>query len=254
MSKYYTKRRNLNYKKFTKLLGVALFLGGISISLYIFSPLILWQIYSAPLLSSQNVKTPIPKNAVVKGSIMQSLFFQARDSITGVDFTNAKNWFPDFKTQENSQQSKSYLLSIPSLDIKNATVSNSDYDLTKHLVNYIGTPTPPSQGNAVIFGHSTLPQLFNSKDYKTIFANLHKVKIGDEINISADGISYLYRVYNIYIVDANDMSVFTQNFDNSYITLVTCTPPGTIWKRLVVNARLQLPSQSDGGQARLEKI
>lgn len=239
MSKIYYKKRRHGYKIFTKSIGVGLFLVGIGISFYVFSPLILWQIYSAPLLSSQNVKTPIPKSAVVNGSLVQSLFSQAKDSITGVDFTNAKNWFPGFQTQKNSQQSKSYNLSIPSLGIKNASVTNADYDLAKHLVNYIGTVTPPNQGNAVIFGHSTLPQLFDSKDYKTIFANLHTIKVGNEIDINVDGVSYLYRVYNIYIVEANDTSVFTQNFDNSYITLVTCTPPGTIWKRLVVNARLE---------------
>jgi len=39
----------------------------------------------------------------------------------------------------------------------------------------------------------------------------------------------------------NDKSGFlvkTVSFDNSYITLVTCTPPGTTWKRLVIRASL----------------
>jgi len=38
------------------------------------------------------------------------------------------------------------------------------------------------------------------------------------------------------------ISVLEQKYDASYLTLVTCVPPGTYWKRLVVKAKLvQLP-------------
>ncbi|MDO8639815.1 MAG: sortase, partial [bacterium] len=76
-------------------------------------------------------------------------------------------------------------------------------------------------------------------DYKTIFATLHTIKINDEIFVSIEGVSYKYNIYNIIIVDPTDTSIFTQTVDDSYLTLVTCTPPGTIWKRLIVKARLQ---------------
>lgn len=239
MSKIYYKQRNLNYKKFLKGFGLGLFLVGIGVSLYIFSPLILWQIYSAPALASQNIEAPIPRNNVLNPDLVQSLIAQAKDSITGVDYTNAQNWFPGFKAQANSNEASSYTLSIPALDIKDAQVSTSDYDLSKHLVNYAGTSTPPNLGNSVIFGHSTLPQLYDPNDYKTIFANVQKLKTGDKITTKVDGVTYSYKIYTIYIVDANDTSVFTQTFDNSYLTLITCTPPGTIWKRLVIKAKLE---------------
>lgn len=238
MSKYYYKKsKELNYRGILRVLGIGLVLSGVIVFLYIFSPLILWQVYFAKN-SSENLKTPIPKVNVVNASTVRGLILQAKDSV-GVDYTNAQNWFPTFKASATSSQSPSYSLSIPSIDIKDAIVSTSDYDLSKHLVNYQGTSNPPGSGNSVVFGHSTLPQLYNPTDYKTIFANAHKLKIGNSIYANVGGVSYQYKIFDISIVDANDTSLFSQNYDNSYLTLVTCTPPGTIWKRLVIKARLE---------------
>ncbi len=239
MSKIYYKKKRVSHKKFLKIIGMGLFLIGLLVSLYVFSPLILWQIYSAPALASKQVEAPIPRNTVLNPTTIKTLLASAKDSISGVDYTNAQNWFPGFKAQANSNGNSSYTLSIPALNIKNAQVSTSDYDLTRHLVNYAGTSVPPNSGNAVIFGHSTLPALFDPNDYKTIFANVQNLKVGDQIFASVNGVTYSYKIFNIYIVEANDTSAFTQTFDSSYLTLITCTPPGTIWKRLVIKARFE---------------
>ena len=111
--------------------------------------------------------------------------------------------------------------------------------MAKHLVNYQGTGIPGKNGNAVIFGHSTLPQLFNPKDYKTIFANVYKLKNGDVIYAMINGVTYTYKIFKITVVDPENSSALVQDYDNSYLTLVTCTPPGTTWKRLIVKAVLQ---------------
>jgi len=130
------------------------------------------------------------------------------------------------------------MLSIPRLKIENAIVSTKDYDLSRHLIQYFGTSIPGENGTAVIFGHSTLPQLFDPKNYKTIFATLHTIKIGDEIEAIVNGIGRKYKVFSITITSADDTNILSQSFDRSYITLITCTPPGTVWKRLVVRASL----------------
>lgn len=233
---YYKKKKRLNNKKILKGLSAVLFLAGIGISLYVFSPLILWQIYSAPTL--QSIEAPIPRNKIVNTSVIGSLIASAKNSL-GVDYTDAQNWFPGYKAQVNAPKLSSYTISIPAIKIKDALVSTTDYDLSKHLVNYQGTSTPPDIGNSVVFGHSTLPQLFNPADYKTIFANAQNIKVGDEIFAIVNGVTYKYKVFNIFIVDADDTSLFTQSYDNSYLTLVTCTPPGTTWKRLVIKTRLE---------------
>ena len=62
------------------------------------------------------------------------------------------------------------------------------------------------------------------------------IKIGDTFTILYDGITYAYTVSDLVVVDPTDLSVLEQKFDDSYVTLVTCVPPGTYWKRLNVRA------------------
>ncbi len=183
--------------------------------------------------------TSIPKTNVVTSEI-SSLIYQAQNTITGVDYTNAQNWFPSYRPSLGKKPKiPTYSISIPKLNIKDAVVSTTDNDLARHLVNYQGTAIPPDKGNAVIFGHSTLPQLFNPKDYKTIFATLYNLQEGDVVYVNVDGVIYLYRIFNINVVNPDDISIFSQDYSNSYLTLVTCTPPGTTWKRLIMKARLE---------------
>ncbi len=245
MSKYYFKDKgNKNrLKVILRFVSLGILIAGFGIASYIFFPLISWQLYFAPVFASQVLTAPIPQNKVVNPSMVQSLISQAGNIIAGVDYTNAQNWFPNYNSSFLKQKSvpkvSSYSLSIPILGIQNASVSTLDNNLKEHLVNYEGTAIPGDNGNSVIFGHSTLPQLFNPKDYTTIFATLYKLKLGDKIYATVNGVTYAYKIYNITVVDPNDTSIFSQNYNNSHLTLVTCTPPGTTWKRLIIKANIE---------------
>jgi sortase A len=237
---YYKKSTGNRKKKATRLLGLLLVLIGLIITGYVFLPLLSWQFYFAPIFASQNIQAPIPQTTVVSGGTFQTLLAQASNSLSGVDYTNADNWFPNFKHQKNGAQIvPTYSLSIPKLNIKNAIVSTVDTDLAKHLVNYDGTAVPAGKGNAVVFGHSTLPQLYDAKNYKTVFTYLYQLTPGDEINVSVNNVTYKYRVENITVIDPDNTSVLQQDFSDSFLTLITCTPPGTIWKRLAVRSRIE---------------
>lgn len=240
MSTYYYRPHKEKPKRNPIVRVVALFTASVGafIVAYIFFPLISWQIYFAPVFASQSITAPIPKNTIVENTIVQTLLTQAKDSL-GVDYTNAKNWFPAQDVNSTEPKVNSYTLSIPKLSIKNAIVSTTGYDLSRYLVNYAGTAVPPDNGNAVIFGHSTLPQLFNPSDYKTIFANAYKLQIEDTLVANISGVSYTYKIFNITVVDPTDTSVLSQRYDDSYLTLITCTPPGTVWKRLIIKAKLE---------------
>ena len=232
MGKYYYKKSQVNkLKKYLRLISILLFLAGVLILSYVLFPIISWQIYFQPSFASQNITSSIPRANIVD---------LAKNSIDKTDYTRAENWFPNFNPSfTNDVDTAIYTISIPKINIEKAEVSNADTDLTKHLVNYQGTSIPGKNGNAVIFGHSTLPQLFNAKDYKTIFANAYKLKNGDAIFATIKGVKYSYKIFKIIIIDPSDTSALTQDYDNSYLTLVTCTPPGTIWKRLVIKSRLE---------------
>jgi len=155
-----------------------------------------------------------------------------------VDFTNANIWYPTSPQKHVTAKVNTYTVSVPKLKIEDAQVIIGGDDLSEGLVHYGGTGLPGDFGTSVIFGHSTLPQFFSPKNYTSIFSLLPTLKIGDKIDVSYDGVSYRYVVFEMVVVDPSDLSVLEQRFDDSYITLVTCVPPGTYWKRLNVKARL----------------
>lgn len=238
MIKYYYKNKSfISIRNGTRFFSLLLLLVGIFILSYVLLPFLSWQVYFAPVFASSDMQAPIPKATIISSDTIGSLITGATNGF-GRDYTNAENWFPTVKVKNGQSRVPSYKLSIPALGIDNAFVSTTDYDLDKHLVHYGNTPVPTDKGNAIIFGHSTLPQLFNKNDYKTIFANVYTLKIGDEIIATVEGVNYKYKIFSQVVVNPTDTSVFSQNYDDSYITLVTCTPPGTTWKRLITKAHL----------------
>ncbi|MBI2036131.1 class D sortase [Candidatus Microgenomates bacterium] len=210
---------------------------GILLIFYVVFPILSWQFFYAPGLSSGNIISPIPKTAMIKQSFGTVLAQSADNEVKNGDLTNASNWFPTGNPKTNVQ--KEYALSIPKLGIKDAKVLVGADDLSKSLIHYGGSSLPGEYGNAVIFGHSILPQFFDPKNYKAIFSTLHTLKIGDEIIITLDGVTYKYSIFEFKIVEPENISVLEQTYDNSYVTLITCTPPGTYWKRLVVKAQIE---------------
>lgn len=158
------------------------------------------------------------------------------------DLTNPNAWFPTSPQKRVVTPVNTYTLSIPKLKIQDALVTIAGDDLAVSLVHYGGTALPGEYGNTVVFGHSTLVQLYNPKNYKTIFSLLPTLKAGDEIDVTYDGISYKYVVYDMTVTDPSDLSALAQRFDDSYLTLITCVPPGTYWQRLHVFAKLVRPS------------
>lgn len=234
MAKYYY-RKAFNFRKIFRILGLIFLLGGGALFIYILFPILSWQIFFAGAYSPET-HYPIPKTTVVGGASFEDLI--SASNLTGVDYTNAGNWFPSVKF-EGEARVPYYTLSVPKLGIQDANVSTVDQDLAKNLVSFNPSQLPPEKGNTVIFGHSTLPYLYDPKDYKTVFANLYKLKEGDEIWTRVNNVSYKYRVFEIKVVEANDTSVLEQKYNDSFLTLITCTPPGTVWKRLIIKASLE---------------
>ncbi len=161
------------------------------------------------------------------------------------DFTRASNWFVGGAKPSDFAASKIqfFTISVPRLRIEDATVQIGGEDLNKSLIQYPGTALPGRPGNTVIFGHSILPIFYNPKNYIAIFSLLPTLKKGDDIGINYDGISYQYRVEEMFEVSPTDIQVLDQDTSDSFITLVTCTPPGDPRnpKRLIVRARVIPP-------------
>lgn len=157
---------------------------------------------------------------------------------TTLDYTDSNTWFPEAKTTTSVAEEINYQLSVPKLGISNATVVTSHTDLKKSLIQYPGTANPGDLGNTVIFGHSVLPQFFNPKNYLTIFSTLHTLEKGDEIDLTFDNIDYRYNIVDMYEVTPDNLTPLAQSYDSHRLTLITCTPPGTYLRRLIIKAEL----------------
>ncbi len=238
---YYVKGIASPKKKMVSYFSYISLIIGSLLLFWSFYPIISFEIYSR-LFIQNNMQTPIPKSGSVSslaqaGSVLGSFNIFSNNLR---DFTQANLWFPTKPQSSLSTKPdvKQYYLSIPKLNINNATVTVGGDDLAKSLVHYLPQSLPGEPGNVVIFGHSTLPQLYNPKDYKTIFTYLPSLEKGDKINVTIGDLEYTYTVYDMFVINPDQVSVLDQQSDNSYLTLITCVPPGTWWKRLVVKAKL----------------
>ena len=210
-----------------------IFTTGIVILVYAGWPIISYELALAPKFQESKVIKPyftFPQN--------ENLFSFGVVGAGQGDLTEIQNWFPKNWQNTNISRTRYYNLSISNLGIFNAVVSVGGENLSEGLIHYGGTAYPGSFGNAVIFGHSVLPQFFNPHDYMTIFSTLPTLKMGDEIIVDFDGVRYCYQVEEMVEVEPEDLSILEQRFDDSYLTLITCVPPGTYLRRLVVKARL----------------
>jgi len=216
-------------------LPLILIILGLTIISWVGYPIISFELFQSPKFTS--LVRPIPDEVIVQAMENEEKVLAAETE--KVDYTKASNWFPQKPPEVTEAQEKQYTLSIPKLGIENILVTIGGEDLNHSLVHYGGTALPGDWGKAVVFGHSVLPAFFNPQNYKTIFSTLPELEKKDQILINYDGIIYTYEVFDLRVVPADDISVLEQKYDSSYLSLVTCVPPGTYWKRLIVMARLK---------------
>lgn len=226
---------------------------GMGLVAFVAYPLVSYQFKDTDLLSQFKVQGMLSPASYESQAVNEDVGPRV---VGGADFTKASAWFPgsiqsdifsqtngnDISADNNGSVVKKrpdfYKISIPSLGIEDAIVSFDDEDLTKHLVHYPQTALPGQLGSPVIFGHSTLPQFFDSKKYTAIFSTLPKIKVGADIFVLYDDIEYAYRVTKTYEVKPNELWVLRQDYAQKSIKVVTCVPPGTTLRRLIVEAEL----------------
>lgn len=117
--------------------------------------------------------------------------------------------------------------------------------LERGVVHYGTTALPGQNGNNVIVGHSS-NNFFNQGKYKFAFVLLDRLQDGDTFILHYKGERYIYRVFHKAVIEPTDFSLI-QTKNRPVTTLITCTPPGTSWHRLVVQAEQISP---DPEQAR----
>jgi len=115
-------------------------------------------------------------------------------------------------------------------------------DLESGVNHYPKSAAPGQNGNAVISGHSS-NYFWIKGDYNYIFKDLNNLEPGDVITattIQKNGriITYNYKISDKFVTSPDDERIFEEIDELPTITLSTCWPLGTTFRRLIVKAEM----------------
>ena len=135
-------------------------------------------------------------------------------------------------------------LKINASVIKDVSPTNeSEYllALEKGIAHAKGTNTPDQSGNVFLFAHSA-ENFYKQRKYDIYFYLLSELKKGDEILLSYNGVVYKYIVSEVINVPKTELKYLSRYSDKDTLTLMTCFPPGTDWRRTIVISYREEPS------------
>ncbi|OGJ53881.1 hypothetical protein A3D11_04195 [Candidatus Peribacteria bacterium RIFCSPHIGHO2_02_FULL_49_16] len=107
--------------------------------------------------------------------------------------------------------------------------------LENGVVHYPGTARPGQAGNFFLTGHSSYYP-WAAGNFKSVFAKLGLLDVGDEYWVYYNGDRYRYRIKEKKEVRPSNVGVLDQPLDKRLSTLMTCTPVGTTLRRLILVA------------------
>ncbi len=115
-------------------------------------------------------------------------------------------------------------------------------DLERGIVRYPDTANPGQAGNAFLTGHSS-NYAWAAGAYNRILSRLDELAEGDIVTLrtvqgNGKTTEYSYHVTKKFVAAPDDPRLFEKTEDPT-LTLATCWPLNTSWKRLVVKATLE---------------
>ena len=157
-----------------------------------------------------------------------------------------KNIFTEEEAKTIPKTLENHLV-VPVLHIDVPIVWGSEeseilHKLKDGVVRFPNTALPGEIGNIFIVGHSS-NWWWDQGKYNSIFAALPRLQKNDEILIYYKDQQYIYQVISSKVVMPNQTEVLKSS-DDSILSLMTCSPVGTSWKRLVVTAKQIWPELS----------
>jgi len=119
--------------------------------------------------------------------------------------------------------------------------SSFDYQrqLAKGVAQAEGTGLPDQERTMFLFAHAS-GDILMARRYNSVFYLLNKLEAGDQLVIYYRGAPYYYQITASREVAADAINYLTEDQEDDLI-LMTCTPPGTTWRRLLIFANKILP-------------
>lgn len=233
--KKFPKKKNVRAQRtfYSIITGI----GAVAI-LFALLPFFTWQFFVLPKLTGKVDNVPVPKAEVLSAETTLAKNVQVVKDADGFSYFTTTDPKPATASAQLGRPEE-FNISIPKLEIEDAKVITDSTRFDQNLGHFPGTAIPGQIGNSFITGHSVLPEFFDAKNYRTIFSHLSDLEIGDDISVSVDGKIYHYIVQYSKIVDPQDTSVLLPLSPTSRnLTLMSCVPPGTSSKRLIVISSL----------------
>ncbi len=105
------------------------------------------------------------------------------------------------------------LVDIPAKGGEDFSQGNFDEELMQGVVKYPTTPSPGSQGNALIFGHSST-EWRKHNEYGFVFRNLPKLKAGQRFQVLWNGQLSTYEMIERKVVLPKQVSDYYHEFQD----------------------------------------
>lgn len=199
-----SSKKESNFSSFLFKIGLTVFIIGTTLFLLIFYP-VLWQEAKYSVLPKKESIKPIDEEF---GIVIPKIRANAK-IIDNVDPYNPKEY---------------------------------QWALTKGVAHAKNTAYPGSAGNSFIFAHSSVDWYIANR-YNSVFYLLHKLEKGDKIEVYYQKNKYTYKVVEKKLVEPSEVSYLSPNYSlltnsSSLLTLMTCWPPGTNIKRLIIVSQI----------------
>lgn len=133
---------------------------------------------------------------------------------------------------------------IPKIAANSKVVANVDWRdaqayqraLTRGVAHAAGTAFPGEGGNVFLFAHSGV-DFYEATRYNAVLYLVNKLEKGDEIDIFYQKQKFSYKISEKKTVRPEETSYLQGDASQKTLTLMTCWPPGTTLKRMVVIAK-----------------
>lgn len=209
----------------TKFISLSFLSIGVFVLVQVIAPLVSYKFWEMTVYAQQtDLISPVSSNGVLGVSIEQ------------------KGDFPAFISSNRRPVPALYQefkITVPRLKLEEIKTLVDSQDFENNLAHLPGSALPGEKGNVFITGHSGLPGPLNP-DRRAFFKNLPDMRKGDQIFVEAGGQKFEYIVEKLIIVDPKETWVINPPDNNDrYLSLMTCVPPGTTLKRLIVLAKLK---------------
>ncbi|MEK7218749.1 MAG: sortase [Patescibacteria group bacterium] len=204
-----------------------------------------WQIASSKVIPLLTVPSIDAQDQALASALQDRLKLLPGLATAGASLEgNILSFLPSMGPPENRLIIPKLDLNIPIVTPSYESLLRADWtqvekdiqaSLQDGVVHYPGTANPGQAGNFFVTGHSSYYP-WSPGRYKTVFARLHNLEVGDEYWVYFGGDKHRYVVKGKKEVSPSDITVLDQPTDKRMGTLMTCTPVGTTLRRLIITA------------------